>query len=113
MPKVNFSSGECAAFAFWKEHPDAVTLIASQAPAAAAYESFHVAARMLAGQKPLTNTIMYPIPELSGSKIGTFYKPSMTVKSTCYANSPDIRAVPDTYFDGLFQGGAAPKPVKG
>ena len=114
VAKVNFSSGECAAFAFWKANPGAVTLAASQAPAAAAYESFLVAVRMLSGQKPLTNTIMYPIPELSGSQIGTFYKPSMTVKSTCYADSPNISAVPDSYFDPLFKGGhPITKPLKG
>jgi ribose transport system substrate-binding protein len=114
LAKVNFSSGECAAFAFWKAHPEVVTQVASQAPGAAAYESFLVAVRMLSGQKPITNTLIYPIPQLTGSKIGTFFKPSMTVKSTCYADSPNVMAVPDSYFNPLFKGGnPIPKPLKG
>jgi ribose transport system substrate-binding protein len=113
LAKVNFASGSCADYAFWKEHPELVTLAASQAPAASAYEAFLVAAKMLNGQKPVVNTLMYQIPENAGAKIGTFYKPYMTLKSNCYANSPDIKAVPDSYFAPLFKGGKPIKPIKG
>ena len=62
LAKVNFSSGECAAFAFWKAHPEVVTQAASQAPGAAAYESFLVAVRMLRprSRSPTPSSIRFP-----------------------------------------------------
>ena len=80
-------------------------MAAVHSPEAAAYSTFHVANRMLAGQKPALNTLLYPIPRVTKENFDQFYHPSMTVSSLCYPRSPDGRAVPDSYFDALFTGG--------
>jgi ribose transport system substrate-binding protein len=102
---VTAASGECAAFAYWKEHPGITPMASVQAPEAAAYETFHVTMRMLAGQQPVINTMLYPTPLVTEENFDEFYDPSMTVSSTCYPRSPDGRAVPDSYFDVFFTGG--------
>jgi ribose transport system substrate-binding protein len=109
LAKENSFSGECSFMAFWKQHPDIAAVAVNQGGAPAMYESFEVAARMLAGQKPVVNTLIYPVPEITRATFARWYKPSMTLQSTCYPNPPGGRAVPDSYFDVLFRGGHAPK----
>jgi len=114
LAKVNSFSGECAFMAFWKQHPTVASVGVSQGGGPALYETFEVAVRMLAGQKPVVNTLFYPVPEITAANFGQWYKPSMTLQSSCYANPPDGRAVADSYFNALFKGGSAvkvaPKP---
>ncbi|GGL94726.1 ribose ABC transporter substrate-binding protein [Nakamurella endophytica] len=106
VPVMNAASGECAAFAYWKANPDKVAFAVVQAPEAAAYETFHVALRMLNGQQPALNTLLYPIPRVTSANFADFYQPSFTEASTCYPRSPDGRAVADSYFDQFFTGGS-------
>ena len=105
VAKVNSITGECSILAFWKQHPAAETLGLNQDPGAAAYESFYVAERMLAGQKPDVNVLFYPVPEVTTSNFNSWYKPSMTVQSGCIPRSPGGRAVADSWFNPFFSGG--------
>jgi ribose transport system substrate-binding protein len=107
--KMNSITTECAALAFWKEHPEALALGTVQDPKAAAYEAFLVAIKMLSGQKPLVSTIFYPVPTVTSANFSDWYDPSMTIQSTCIPSSREVRAVPDSYFDVLFSGGSQPK----
>ncbi|HTW26819.1 MAG TPA: substrate-binding domain-containing protein [Acetobacteraceae bacterium] len=103
--RINGFSGSCSFLAYWKQnHLQSLSL--SQGGAPALYEAFLVAARMLQGQKPVVNTILYPLPEITDANLDQWYKPSMTVQSNCFADPPDGRAVADSYFDPLFKGGA-------
>lgn len=106
---VNSITGECSILALWKAHPEAMTLGLNQDPGAAAYESFYVAYRMLAGAKPDVNVLFYPVPEITKANFSKWYKPSMTLQSGCIPASPGGRAVADTYFNAFFTGGSAPK----
>lgn len=107
--KVNSITTECAALAFWKQHPEALTLGTSQDPAAATYEAFLVAGKMLAGQKPVVSTIFYPVPTITKANFKQWYKPSMTTQSGCIPSGPGIKAVADSYFNPFFSGGGQPK----
>lgn len=107
--KVNSITTECAALAFWHQHPEALTLGTNQDPAAAAYEAFLVAQRMLAGQKPMVSTIFYPVPTVTKNNISQWYTSDMTLQSSCIPSASGVRAVPDKYFDVFFTGGAQPK----
>ena len=103
---VNSITGECSILALWKQHPEAMTLGLNQDPGAAAYESFYVAERMLAGQKPVANVLFYPVPTITKANFGKWYKPSMTLQSGCIPPSPGGRAVADAYFNAFFTGGS-------
>jgi ABC-type sugar transport system substrate-binding protein len=102
--KINGLPGDCSFIAYWKQ-TDMHSFSLSQGAAPAVYEAFVVATRMLAGQKPVVNTILYPLPEITDANLDQWYKPTMTVQSNCFADPPDGRAVPDGFFDPLFQGG--------
>ncbi len=102
--KINGFAGSCSFLAYWKQN-NLHGFSLSQGGAPALYEAFLVAARMLAGQKPVVNTILYPLPEITDANFDQWYKPDMTVQSNCFADPPDGRAVPDSFFDALFQGG--------
>lgn len=106
---VNSFSGEAPFFAFVKQNNIKEFQAALQGGGPALYEAFHVALRMLNGQKPIVNTLMYPIPLVTQKQFKTYYKPSYTLESTLYANPPDWKATPDSYFNALFKGGKAVK----
>lgn len=110
LPKINGLPGDCSFLAFWKKH-DLKSFSLSQGGAPALYEAFLVAVKMLHGQQPAVNTILYPLPEITEANFDQWYKPEMTEESNCFADSPDGRAVPDAYFDPLFTGGTAPSPM--
>jgi ribose transport system substrate-binding protein len=111
--KINGLPGDCSFIAYWKNNKIS-SFSLSQGGAPALYEAFVVALRMLNGQKPVVNTILYPLPEITDENLDQWYKPDMTEQSNCFADSPDGRAVPDSFFDPLFTGGQpvspAPKP---
>jgi ribose transport system substrate-binding protein len=111
LAKTNSPTGECPAFAYAHENPGVESLITSLDPRASAYEAFLVAAKMLKGAKPFSNNIMYQIPSVTPDQVSKWYKPSMTTTSSCYAQSPSKRAVPDSYFTPLFKGGKPIKPL--
>lgn len=114
LAKVNFYEASCSEVAFTKAHPGIVAMDEDQGPAPAAYETFQTAVRMLEGQKPIVNTLFYPIPGPTDATVNSWFKPSMNLKSNCFANAPGGRTVPDSYFNPLFKGGkglpAALKP---
>ncbi len=107
---LNGFSGECSYLAYWKQEKlDSFTL--AQDGAASLYEGFLLAANMLSGQKPIVNTIFYPLPEITNANFDQWYKPSMTLESNCFAAPPDGRFVPDNFFAPYFSGGKQPSPM--
>jgi ribose transport system substrate-binding protein len=110
---VNSITGECSILAFWHQYPKTLALGYNQDPVAASYEAFLVAEHMLAGQKPVTNNIFYPVPTITKSNFKTWYKPSMTTSSGCVPQSPGGRATSDSYFNAFFpKGSKLTKAVK-
>lgn len=111
LAKENMYEDECSTMALWKEHPNLIAGAQDQGPQLAAYETFLVTARMLAGEKPIVNTLLYPIPGPTKATFHKWYKRSMTVQSTCYAIPPKKAITSNSYYKGLFKGGA-PLKVK-
>jgi ABC-type sugar transport system substrate-binding protein len=109
LAKEGFYDPECSTFALWKQHPGMVVTSQNQGPEMAAYESFIVAERMLYGQKPIVNTLLYPIPGPTQASFNQWYKSTMTLKSTCYASPPASAITGNSYYNNLFKGGQAPK----
>jgi ribose transport system substrate-binding protein len=107
LAMVTDFSGECSFLAFWHQY-HLKSFAVSQGGGPALYEAFYVAVRMLYGQRPVVNTIMYPVPTITQQNFSKYYKPWMTVQSTCFANPPDGRAVRDSYFNVFFKGGKSP-----
>ena len=97
--------GGGAAFAYWKANPDSTPLATVQSPQAIAYEAYAVAMRMLAGQQPSVNTVLFPLPEVTSDNFDDWYSSDMTESSTCYPQAPDGRIVPDSFIDSFFSGG--------
>jgi ribose transport system substrate-binding protein len=102
---TNFYESDCQELAFAKQHPDLVPIMLDQAPGPGVFAMVTTAARILNGQSPKLNTILFPIPGPEGPQIDTWFDSSMTVASTCFAAAePAIPAV-ETYLADFFTGG--------
>jgi ribose transport system substrate-binding protein len=106
LAKASLYEDECSAMALWKQHPGLVVSTEDQGPALAAYESFYVAAKLLAGAKPTVNTLFYPIPGPTQATFNQWYKPGWTTKSTCFATPPASGIPAASYYNTLLKGGA-------
>jgi ribose transport system substrate-binding protein len=109
LAKTSLYEDECSAMALWKQHPGIVVASQDQGPALAAYESFEVAGKMLAGAQPVVNTLFYPTPGPTQATFNQWYKPGWTTKSTCYATPPASAVPAPSYYNSLFKGGKTPK----
>ena len=105
MPVIGASSGEAAAYALWKDNPDKVVSAECQSPEGAAYEILHVALRMLNGQQPSLNTLIFPLPSVREANFEDYYDSSYTTATQGYPPLPDGSPVPDSYWDAFFTGG--------
>lgn len=100
-PKINGFSGECSYLAYVKEN-DLDVFSFSQGGGAALATGFEVAMRMLKGEKPVVNTLLMPLPEITEDNFDQWYKPSMTVQSSCFASPPGGRRVSPEFLDRYF-----------
>jgi hypothetical protein len=64
--------------------------------------------RMLAGQQPKYNTLLYPLAQIDSSNVDQYYKKGMTANSACNAQPADGESVSASYYDDLFTGGGTP-----
>jgi ribose transport system substrate-binding protein len=104
VPVINELSGECQGLAYWKEH-ELLNFGTSSNGGGAAFEAMEVAMRMLAGQKPLVTSMIYPLPQITQENFNEYYEPSMKLTSTCSGQPPEGRPTPESYYDALFEGG--------
>lgn len=109
LPKINGFSGSCSALAFWKETGFDTYYSMSQGGGPALFTGFDTAVRMLSGQKPVVNTILVPLPEITEENFDEWYDPSMTVESTCFSDPADGRRVSKEFMDQYFEGGEEPQ----
>lgn len=105
IPVIGAASGEAAAYALWKENPDKFVGAICQTPEGAAYEIIHVALRMLAGQQPALNTLIFPLPRVTEANFDDYYDESYTTSTQGYPIVPGGAPTPDTYWDDFFTGG--------
>lgn len=108
LPWVTGFEGGCAWLASWKQTgKDSFGFAASAGQGV--NEAFRVALRMLAGQQPKYNTLLYPLAEVNSANFASYYKPGMTLNSACNAQPAGGASVPDSYYDALFSGGKQPE----
>ena len=86
LAKVSLQEGDCQELAFQKQNPALVPFMTDQAPAPGAYATMDVALRILAGQQPALDTILYPIPGPTAATFNQWYTPAMTTSSACFAS---------------------------
>jgi len=106
LAKVSLQEGDCQELAFEKLHPDLVPFMTDQAPAPGAYAEMDVALRMLAGQQPALDTILYPIPGPTSATFSQWYTASMTVSSACFASPAPALPALASYLGQFFTGGS-------
>jgi len=102
LPIINGFVGECSYLAYVKEKHLPV-YSASQSGSAAIWTGFEVATRMLNGEKPVASTLLMPLPEITPANFDKWYRPDMTVQSTCFADAPDGRRVSPEFLDQYFK----------
>jgi len=105
LAKVSLQEGDCQELAFQKQNPSLVTYMTDQAPAPGAYASMNVALRILAGQQPALDTILYPIPGPTPATFDQWYTPDMTVSSACFASPKPALPAITSYLAQFFTGG--------
>jgi ribose transport system substrate-binding protein len=107
LPYITGFEGSCAWLANW-EQTGKESIAFTQSAGQGVVEAFKIALRMLAGQKPAFNTLLYPLPQIDASNFDTYYDPAMTLESACNAQPVDGESTPDSYYDALFTGGGEP-----
>jgi ribose transport system substrate-binding protein len=105
LAKVSLQEGDCQELAFAKQNPSLVPFMTDQAPAPGTYAAMNVALRMLAGQQPALDTILYPIPGPTDATFDQWYDPSMTMSSACFASPKPALPAIGTYLNQFFTGG--------
>jgi ribose transport system substrate-binding protein len=105
LAKVSLQEGDCQELAFQKQNPSLVTYMTDQAPAPGAYASMNVALRILAGQQPALDTILYPIPGPTAATFNQWYTSDMTVSSACFASPKPALPAITSYLGQFFTGG--------
>src|SRR5215469_5123868 len=105
LAKVSLQEGDCQELAFQKQNPSLVPFMTDQAPAPGAYATMDVALRLLAGQQPALDTILYPIPGPTAATFDQWYTPSMTTSSSCFASPKPALPAIETYLGQFFTGG--------
>lgn len=105
LAKVSLQEGDCQELAFQKANPSLVPYMTDQAPAPGAYAAMNVALRMLAGQQPALDTILYPIPGPTPATFNQWYTPNMTVSSACFASPKPALPALKAYVAQFFTGG--------
>lgn len=105
LAKVSLQEGDCQELAFQKANPSLVPYMTDQAPAPGAYAAMSVALRMLAGQQPALDTILYPIPGPTTATFNQWYTSSMTTSSACFASPKPALPALNSYVSQFFTGG--------
>lgn len=108
LPFVTGFEGACAWLANW-EQTGQESIGFTQGAGQGVVEGFKVALRMLAGQEPRYNTLLYPLQTIDASNVDQYRKPGMTLNSSCNAQPVGGEAVPASYYDDLFSGGGEPE----
>jgi ribose transport system substrate-binding protein len=104
-PKQNNFAADCSWLAYWKEN-NLTSSSYAEGPRATDSEAYHLAVRMLKGDKPALNTFVYPLPLVNNDNLDQWYKPDMTVDSGCFAEPSNGREVADSYWAPMFDKGS-------
>lgn len=106
LAKVSLQEGDCQELAFQKLHPGLVPYMTDQAPAPGTYAAMIVALRILAGQQPALDTLLYPIPGPTKATFSQWYTTGMTTSSACFASPKPALPAIASYLGQFFSGGS-------
>jgi ABC-type sugar transport system substrate-binding protein len=109
VKNVTGFEGACSWLSEWKQTGQS-SIGFTQSGGQVTVEGMKIALRMLSGQKPIVNTLLYPLQEITSANFSKYYKKGMTLTSTCNAEPTGNQSVPGSYYNPLFTGGhAAPQ----
>jgi ribose transport system substrate-binding protein len=108
LPWVTGFEGACSWLASWKETGQESIGFAGGG-GQGVNEAMKVAMRMLAGQSPKYNTLLYPLAQIDSTNVDQYLKPGMTLNSACNAQPAEGESVPASYYDDLFTGEGTPE----
>ena len=98
------------ALGYWKANPDRYRFEGHAVlPGWTAQTLFRVGARMMAGQKPALNTLLIPIPPVSGDDLDAWYEACMTPDAVSVFPVPPTDPMPEEWLDAYFSN-PAPTP---
>lgn len=103
VPVTGFE-GPCNAMAQWSASGNE-SISLSAGAGQGVVEAVKVGVRMLSGQKPTVNTLLYPPQVIDKSNFEEYYDPAMTLNSVCSTQPVGGESVPNSYYDDLFEGG--------
>jgi ribose transport system substrate-binding protein len=86
------------ALGYWKANPDGYKFAGNAVlPTPTAQALFRVGVRLLSGQHPLLNTLMFPLAKVNQADLGSWYKSCMTPDSvSTFPIPPEDRMSEDT-----------------
>lgn len=94
------------ALGYWNEHKDTFKFSGGIiSPQVSAWNAYRVGMRLLAGQKPVVNTLIAPTPSITPADMPSWYQPCMTPDSSSTFPIPASNDFPDELMDGYFTGG--------
>lgn len=99
--RIEDFAGDCAELAFWKQQ-GGDNFAYNEAGEPFAYMAMQAAVRILRGAKPKSNMLLISPPVITQKTFSQWYKPTMTVSSTCYPNAPAGDRVSGTSLNPLF-----------
>jgi ribose transport system substrate-binding protein len=99
------------ALGFWKVNPEAYRFEGHAVlPGWTAQTLFRVGARVMAGQKPILNTLLIPIPPVHGNELDAWYEECMTPDAVSVFPVAPTDPMPEEWLDAYFSN---PAPTQG
>jgi ribose transport system substrate-binding protein len=99
--KVEDLSGTCSELALWHQTGGS-NYSFLQAGEPYAYEAMQATVRILEGAHPVTNMLLFSIPQITATQLGKWWNSGMTLNSNCYPNAPVQYRVKATQMNPLF-----------
>jgi ribose transport system substrate-binding protein len=96
---------------YWHEHPDGYRFTGDAVlPVLTANPGFRTAIRILEGQGPKLNTLLFELPKVTQDDLAGWYSDCMTSDSASIFPISPTDPYPDTYMDPYFENPAPTEP---
>lgn len=102
MPIVGDVGGMNATLSYWQQHESTYKGAgAGIGPVPTGVREAQMIMRVLLGQGPKLNAVLFNPPQITSSNLSSFVAPNSTMSSTTTANAPLADILPDSYIDLL------------
>jgi ribose transport system substrate-binding protein len=110
MPIVGDLGGMNATLSYWQQHESSYQGAGSGiGPVPAGVREAQLMMRVLLGQGPKLNAVLFNPPQITSSNLASFVAPNSTMSSTTTANAPLADILPDNYINTLMN---KPGPIQ-